>query len=116
MVHVMVNLTIKDRIVLLQILKAMAGDVIFVRIIKDSMDAIGFKAEELAEIGMEFDADSGETHWNESSDSTRDFEFEEIVFNKIQQVFVKKNDANQITIDDLDLYEKFVDVAKVEEE
>ena len=116
MVHVMVNLTIKDRIVLLQILKGFTGDVIFARIIKDSMTAIGFEAEELAKIGMEFDADSGETHWNESSDSTRDFEFEEIVFNKIQQVFVKKNDANTITIDDLDLYEKFVDVAKVEEE
>ena len=108
MVHVMVNLTIKDRIVLLQILKGFTGDVIFARIIKDSMTAIGFEAEELAKIGMEFDADSGETHWKESEDSTRDFEFEEIVFNKVKKIFTDKNKANNIGIDDLDLYLKFV--------
>ena len=103
-----IELAIKERIVLLQVLKGMTGDIIFARVVKDSMDTIGFKAEELAEIGMNYDEATGETHWKENSESTRTFAIDEIIFNKIKQVFVKKNDANTLTIDDIDLYTKIV--------
>ena len=103
-----IELTIKERIILLQILKGMQSDIITMRVMKNVMDDVGFDSAELKEIGMEYDSDTGETHWKESSESTRNFTIDEIIFNKVKQVFVKKNEANQITLDDLDLYEKFV--------
>jgi len=103
-----IELTIKERIVLLQIMKGFTGDIILMKVLRKTLDDIGFDAEELKEIDLKFDPNTGETRWSETATSVREFQLDEIVFNKIKESLKTLNGQNKITFDYIDLYLKIV--------
>ena len=102
-----IELAVKERIILLNILKGMQGDIFLLKVMKKAIDDIGFSEEELTNLNFQFDKESGQTTWTEEEGGS-EFEIDDIIVNKIKENFKSMNEKRQLGLDHLSIYEKIV--------
>jgi len=98
------QLNVKERLVLLQMLPGLRGNLATLRIIDDLMRDLGFTEEEYKELG--FEADGDQLRWNES-DAVKDVEIGPKARESIQGALRGLDKGGQLSRDHLSLCDKF---------
>ena len=108
------ELTIAERILLGTLLGPIAADVVTLRIVRGLQTEIGFSDEESEE--LQFENADGQIKWNPEAPQTKEFEFKAVASAIIVEQLKKASDSKTLTLQQLDLYEKFCPEDEAEEE
>lgn len=100
------KLGIVERIQLLGLLPK-EGDITMLRLIRDAQQALAFSEEEIA--AAEITTESNRTQWNPEKAVEKEIAFGDATKGIIVDALKKLNEAKQLTINHLPLYERFVD-------
>jgi hypothetical protein len=103
----MVELTIGERLMLGMLLGPIAADVVTLRIVRDLQTEIGFSDEESEELKFA-PTESGQIRWNPEAVQTREFDFKPAALRIIEAQLRKANANKTLTLQQLDLYDKFI--------
>lgn len=99
------ELTIGDRIMLGMMLGPIAADVVTLRVVRDLQMELSFSDEESE--ALKFKNEDGQITWNPEAPQTKEFEFSSVSLAIIRDQ-LKKTSANKaLTLQQLDLYDKF---------
>lgn len=99
------QLTIKDRLILLNILPK-EHDILSLKIIRDLQNKLGITEEEFKEVDLKIE--NGNYTWNTSKDIAKLFEIGEKATEIIIESFKKLNAQKKISIEMIDTYEIFI--------
>lgn len=111
----MTELTIGERLMLGMLLGPIAADVITLRIVRALQEELSFSEEENAELKFET-SDNGQVRWSLDAPQTKEFNFEPVATAIIQEQLKKVSDSKALTLQQLDLYEKFCPEDEEEDE
>ena len=103
-----VKLDVRARILVLNMLRQHQGDILLMKVIKNTLDAIGFNKDELNAYGFKFNADTGETQWSEGSAVGKDFEIDEIVVGLVASKLKELSKTGKLGLDYVDIWDIFV--------
>lgn len=98
-------LSVRDRIILLQVLPRQ-GNVTNLRIIRDLEREMGFSEEETTALKLE-SSERG-VKWDKSSEVDKEIAIGEVAAKLIHDAFVDLDKRNALSLEHLDVYDKFV--------
>ena len=98
-------LDIRDRLLILSVLPN-EGNILTIRILRDLKNALSFTEEEIKEHGIK-EAAEGFTTWN--APYSKDIAIGEKATDIIKDVLKAKSDSRKLSIEMIDLYERFVE-------
>ena len=98
-------LSVRERIILLQVLPRQ-GNVTNLRIIRDLEREMGFSEEETIALKLE-SSDKG-VKWDKEAEVAREVAIGEIAAKPIHDAFVDLDKRNLLSLEHLDVYDKFV--------
>lgn len=101
------ELAVADRIMLNALIAPMASDVLTLRLIRALQEELSFTDEETEALKFERSPDGKGVNWDEEAPQTREFTFSKVVHGLIVEQLQKANAAKSLTLQQLDLYEKF---------
>jgi len=101
-------LNVRERLIVLNLLRQSQGDIVLIKVVRKAIDDVGFDKDELKKINLRFDPLTGETQWNEGDDNAVSIEFDEVIINLIASKLKEMNKAGKITIDYADIWDLFV--------
>jgi hypothetical protein len=111
----MMELTIGERLMLGMLLGPIAADVVTLRIVRDLQAELGFSDEESEELKFEA-TENGQIKWNTEAPQTKEFEFKPAALRIIVEQLKKASVSKTLTLQQLNLYEKFCPEEEEEEE
>jgi hypothetical protein len=103
--EVTVELTIVDRLLLGNLLSPVAGNMVTLRIVRGLQETLSFGEEEKAELGLRQEGD--QVKWNQDAQVSKEFTFKAGAVEVIQQELKKADAVGQLTLDHVDLFDKF---------
>jgi hypothetical protein len=108
----MMELTVAERLMLGMLLGPIAADVITLRIVRNLQEELSFSDEESEELEFDDkDADgkqTGQVKWNQDAPQTKEFDFKPAALRIIVEQLKKANASKTLTLQQLDLYDKFI--------
>jgi hypothetical protein len=104
----LVKLSVKDRIMLLDLLPKM-GSFLFLKMVNQVMEDLSFSEDENKTICFHQDLKGG-LHWNEksASDVIKEINIPETIREKIYSELTKLEEKQNLTVDHINIYEIFV--------
>lgn len=99
------ELTITDRLVLLQVLPK-EGDIITIKIIKDLIDSLSFSEKELKDYSITIQDNA--VNWDEKKAQNKKVEIGPKALSVIVSELEKLNSEKKLTIEHLPVYDKFL--------
>ena len=99
------ELKVAERIMLGAMIAPIASDVVTLRLVRHLQEELSFSDEESE--GLSFKQEGKRTTWNLDVPQTKEFTFSPTVLAIIKTQLSKVNDSKQLTLQQLDLYEKF---------
>ncbi len=99
------ELTIGDRIMLGAMLTPIAADVITLRIVRELQEELSFSDEENE--ALQFENQDGRISWDLTVPQTKEFDFKPAATRIIADQLKKANASKTLTLQQLDLYDKF---------
>ena len=109
------ELTVAERIMLGALLGPIAADVVTLRIVRGLQTELGFSEEESEELQFDASAD-GQIKWSPEAPQTKEFEFKSVASAIIAEQLKTASDSKTLTMQQLDLYEKFCPEEEAEKE
>lgn len=106
------ELKVAERLMLLNILPQ-EGDIVILRVVRDAQSAIGLTEEELA--ALELKQEEGRVVWKSEADVPKDITIGPRVVSIIVEKLTKLNEEKKLTLQQLALYEKFVEPPEPDE-
>ena len=102
------KLNVKERLLLLSILPR-ESDFVTLRIVKNLQTDLSFSEDEVKTYGFKTEAVNGQsvTTWNPSNDSEKEVNMGEKASDVIVEALRKINNEKKLTMEQLELYEKF---------
>ena len=100
------ELTVADRIMLGAMLTPIAADVVTLRIVRSLQEELGFSDEEAEE--LKFNNENGRVTWNLDVPQTKEFDFKPAALRIVQEQLKKASKSKTLTLQQLDLYDKFI--------
>jgi len=102
------QLDVRGRILLLNLLRSSQGDIILMKLIKRVTEDVSFSKEELTGYGFKYNAETGETHWDEGLADKKEIDIDELIVNLIKSRLRELNKGGKIGLDHIDLWDMFV--------
>lgn len=99
------ELKVAERIMLGAMIAPIAADVVTLRLVRHLQEELSFSDEESE--GLAFEQKDTQMTWNVEVPQTKEFEFSPIVLGIIKAQLKKVSDSKQLTLQQLDLYDKF---------
>ncbi len=99
------ELKVSERIILGALIAPIAADVVTLRLVRHLQEELSFTDEESE--GLKFEQEGKRTTWNLDVPQTKEFEFSPTVLGIIEAQLKKVSDTKQLTLQQLDLYDKF---------
>ena len=99
------ELKIAERIMLGAMLAPLAADVVTLRIVRHLQEEFSFSEEEAE--ALELKTEDGRVTWNLDVPQTKEFEFKPAALRIIQEQLRKASASKSLTLQQLDLYDKF---------
>ena len=103
-------LSVKERLMLLSIVPAQ-GDFLTLKIVRKLREELSFSEEEHSLLQFRQDQASGMTRWSDTGEKqiVKDVQIGEKAIDIIADGLKKLNDEKKLTMDTMELYEKFVE-------
>lgn len=98
-------LSVRDRIILLQVLPRQ-GNVTNLRIIRDLERELGFSEEEIKT--FKFETTDAGVKWDKTAEVDKEIAIGEVAAKLIHDAFVELDKRNALSLEHLDVYDKFV--------
>lgn len=102
-----VSLSVKDRIIVLNMLRQAQGDIVLLKVIKKTIDQVGFDPDEIKHYGFVFDPETGQTNWEDDGEK-KEIEMDDAVFRTISEQVRKMNKEGKLGLDYISIYDEFV--------
>ncbi len=110
------ELMVTERLMLGALLGPIAADVVTLRVVRNLQEQLGFSDEEAEALnfhpGTKTNAageeeEDGRVLWNKDAPQTKEFEFKPAALRIIQEQLRKASNSKTLTLQQLDLYDKF---------
>lgn len=101
------ELTVAERLMLGMLLGPIAADVVTLRVVRSLQEEIGFSEEEAEELKFEVN-ETGQVKWSLDAPQTKEFDFKPVAMHIIQDQLKRASATKTLTLQQLDLYDKFV--------
>ena len=101
----MIELSVGERIMMGNMLAPIASDVLSLRIVRKLQEELSFSDTEIE--ALEFERTEGRVTWNTDVPQTKEFDFQPGALRIIQEQLKKANASKTLTLQQLDLYDKF---------
>ncbi len=108
------ELKIAERIMLGAMLAPIAADVVTLRIVRQLQEELSFSEEEAG--ALELKTENGRVTWNLDAPQSKEFEFKPTALRIIQEQLRKASATKSLTLQQLDLYDKFCPEDEQEDE
>lgn len=103
------TLTVYDRLLLLNILQPLEGDILTLRVVRDFQEQIGFEGEESERLELRWEG--AQVKWNREAAEDREYLIPDAARKVVAEQLTKLNGQKKLTQDHIPLYEKFVEEA-----
>ncbi len=110
----MIELTVGERVMLGTMLAPIAADVVTLRIVRKLQEELSFSDEETE--ALEFERKDSRVTWNTNVPQTKEFDFQPGALRVIHEQLKKANASKTLTLQQLDLYDKFCPEEETEQE
>lgn len=101
------QLNILDRLTLLNILAPVEGNVVTLRVVRDLQRELSFTDDEVRD--FQIVQEGSQVRWTAESTDAREFEFNDTARKLIRDALQKISDEGKLTLQSLDLAEKFLE-------
>lgn len=99
------ELNVKERLLLLNVVQQIRGDVTSLRILNDLMEDLGFTEVEIARANIR--QESGSIRWDEGNGLAKDVEVGERATELVREQLKAMSEKKQLTFDHLTLWDRF---------
>jgi hypothetical protein len=110
----MIELGVAERIMMGTMLAPIAADVVTLRIVRKLQEELSFSEQEAE--ALEFARVDGKVTWKLDVPQTKEFDFQPTAVRIIQEQLKKANASKTLTLQQLDLYDKFCPEEETEQE
>lgn len=96
-----------ERMMLLRLLSEAEGDVTALRVVRETQDKLGFSDEERE--ALNFQQDAQQIRWNSAADKPTEIDVGKAAHKLIAEKLLALSVAQKLTLNQLTLYERFVE-------